>query len=224
MFGFFLITAVCLSPPVAGPVSSLFAPVGQYEGHFGIDYSVPVGTDVLAPADGPVTFAGSVAGMKTITIEPVSNFKVSVSYLSEVLVAAGAIVVRGQVIARSGLPHQIPGVHLSTRIDGAYVDPLLQLGCVGTEISRALRLVTPPQLYPRTRAHRDTRRNFRSDSSRPSARRRNGSLSGRTRSTVVRAGWRSMAEKGSERDRAPPSGCDGRTGYCRRLGLRNRSA
>jgi murein DD-endopeptidase MepM/ murein hydrolase activator NlpD len=107
-----------------------------------------------------VTFAGSVAGMRTVTIEPVPGFKVSVSYLSEIVVETGQTVEWGQIVGRSGSPHGVQGVHLSTRIDGRYVDPEHQLGCRETDITRALRLVTPPAPYPRRSAHRHTRRDL----------------------------------------------------------------
>jgi murein DD-endopeptidase MepM/ murein hydrolase activator NlpD len=149
MFAVLAITAVCLVPPVAGPVVAGYAPVGRYEGHWGVDYGVGVGAPVRAPADGSVTFAGSVAGMLTVTIEPVPGFKTSLSYLSAIQTVAGSRVDRGDVVGRAGSPHGTPGVHFSTRIDGNYVDPLSQLGCRDTDIARALRLVTPPRAYPR---------------------------------------------------------------------------
>jgi murein DD-endopeptidase MepM/ murein hydrolase activator NlpD len=149
MLAAFAIAAVCLSAPVDGPVVAAFAPVGEYGGHWGLDYSVPVGAEVRAPSSGVVTFAGAVAGMRTITIEPVPGFKVSVSYLSQVGVATGQRVRRGEVIGLAGTPHGSPGAHLSTRIDGRYVDPRPLLGCIDTDISRALRLVTPPTGPPR---------------------------------------------------------------------------
>jgi murein DD-endopeptidase MepM/ murein hydrolase activator NlpD len=125
---------------------------------------------VRAPAAGRVTFAGSVAGMRTLTIEPVPGFKVSLSYLDEVLVSVGARVTRGAVVARAGAPHGTPGVHMSTRIDGVYVDPASQLGCQDTDITRALRLVTPPRPYPRRRAYWNPGRDVRPNSRGPSAR------------------------------------------------------
>ena len=73
----FAFSAVCLVAPVDGPVISEYAPVGSYGGHWGIDYAAAVGTSVRAPASGRVTFAGSVAGMRSVTIEPVPGFKVS---------------------------------------------------------------------------------------------------------------------------------------------------
>ena len=153
-----------------------YAPVGQYGGHWGIDFQADVGDPVSAPAFGLVTFAGSVAGTRSVTIEPLNGLKFSVSYLSEIHVAEGERVVRGETIGSSGLAHGIAGVHMSTRVDGIYVDPAFWLGCKSGDISRALRLVTPPQPYPRTRANWNSRRYLRSDSPRPSSRCGNRSL------------------------------------------------
>ena len=89
-------------------------------------------------------------------------------------VASGTMLDRGEVVGRSGSPHGVNGVHLSTRIDGEYVDPESQLGCRDTDITRALRLVTPPGPYARQRAHRDPGRDVRPDPYRPSPRRRDG--------------------------------------------------
>ena len=148
----YAIAAICLMAPVGGPVAAGYAPVGDYAGHWGVDYSAVVGAEVRAPAGGVVTFAGSVAGMRTVTIEPVPGFKVSVSYLSQVQVSRGERVRRGEVVGLAGSPHGSAGVHLSTRIDGEYVDPRALLGCFDTDISRALRLLTPRSGPPRRRS------------------------------------------------------------------------
>lgn len=163
----FAIAAVCLSPPVPGPVVTPYAPVGAYGGHWGVDFASSVGDYVRSPASGSVTFAGSVAGMRTVTVEPVAGFKVSVSYLSRIDVTAGSHVDRGDALGLAGAPHGRPGVHLSTRVDGSYVDPARHMGCHATDITRALRLVTPPRPYPRTRANRNPGRDLRPDSHRP---------------------------------------------------------
>ncbi len=189
------LAAVCLMAPVEGPVVAGYAPIGSYGGHWGVDYSAAVGTPVRAPASGLVTFAGTVAGMMSVTIEPVPGFKVSVSYLSDRSVHSGQQVSRGAVIGSAGNPHGRPGVHLSTRIGGSYVDPQARLGCHSTDISRALRLVTPPSPYPRRRAHRDPRRDLRPDPSGSSPRRGDGSLPGRPRSSLVHACWGALAEE-----------------------------
>jgi len=172
MFVVLAVAAICLSPPVNGPVDAGYSPSGQYAGHWGVDYRTEVGDPVHAPVTGRVTFAGSVAGMNSVTVQPVSGFKVSISYLSEIWVHRGERVRRGEVIGLAGSAHDAGGVHMSTRVDGRYVDPGSQIGCRPTDISRALRLVTPPQPYPRTRANRNPGRNIRPDSRRASTRRR----------------------------------------------------
>lgn len=165
------VAAVCISAPVDGPVTFGYAPIGDYGGHWGVDFSAEPNSPVMAPADGVVTFAGSVAGMRTVTIEATPGLKVSVSYLSAVEVAAGARVIQGQRVGSSGMPHGIAGVHMSVRLAGRYVDPVRFLGCRTTDITRALRLVEPPMPYPRRRANRHPRWDLRPHPHRPPARR-----------------------------------------------------
>lgn len=188
LFSFLLLAAVCIVPPVDGSVVAPFAPVGQYGGHWGVDFASIAGSPVSAPASGVVTFAGSVAGMQSITIEAVPGFKVSMSYLSGILVSSGQRITAGSLVGFSGMAHQTPSLHFSTRIDGHYVDPMGQLGCRNTDISRALRLVTPPQPYPRTRANWNSRRNIRPDSHRPSPRGGDSASRRSPRQSPVRSG------------------------------------
>jgi len=189
------LAAVCLVAPVNGPVVAGYSPVGSYGGYWGLDFSTLVGTPVRAPASGLVTFAGTVAGMMSVTIEPVSGFKVSVSYLSSRSVNSGQHVTRGDMIGTAGSPHGVEGVHLSTRIGGRYVDPKARLVCQATDISRALRLVTPPSPYPRRRAHRHPWGDIRSDPHGSSPRRGDGSPSGWSRSGAVHTGRGAMAKE-----------------------------
>lgn len=170
MLEIFAVAAICLLSPVDGPVIEAYSPSGQYGGHWGVDYQASMGDPVHSPASGIVTFAGSVAGMQTITIQPVTGFKVSVSFLSGIDVAAGDYVPRGLRIGWAGVEDGESGVHLSTRIEGRYVDPGTQMRCRSTEITRALRLVAPPQPYPRRRANRNPRWDLRSHPHRSPAR------------------------------------------------------
>ena len=151
MFAVLAIAAVCLAPPVPGQVIAGFAPEGAYAGHWGVDFAATPGDGVKAPVAGRITFAGSVAGMRTVTIEPVPGYKVSVSYLSDITVGTGEMVERGDLVGHAGSPHGRPGVHMSVRIAAKYVDPMGLFGCTQTDITRALRLVTPPQPDPRRR-------------------------------------------------------------------------
>lgn len=190
----FAIAAVCVMPPVNGSVVAGYSPEGRYAGHWGVDYEAALGEPVTAPVTGQVTFAGSVAGMRSITIQPVPGFKVSVSYLSVVSVSRGDHVAMGEVIGEAGTAHDRRGVHLSTRIDNGYVDPDSQMGCRRTDITRALRLLIPPQPYPRSRAHRNSRRDIRPNPPRPSPRWRDRAPSAGVGQGGIPAGRRALAE------------------------------
>ena len=73
MFVVLAAVAVCLIAPVEGAMTEPFLPSGQYSGHWGVDFEAELGDEVRAPASGTVSFAGSVAGMKSVTIQPVSG-------------------------------------------------------------------------------------------------------------------------------------------------------
>lgn len=126
-----LIVAFCLlTAPVSAPVSNGFAPGERFDGHWGVDLAAPTGTSVSAAADGVVTFAGSVAGMRSVTLDHGRGLRTSVSYLSEITVVIGQRVRVGDPIGRSGTPHGLPGVHLSVRFGESYVDPLPLFECL----------------------------------------------------------------------------------------------
>jgi murein DD-endopeptidase MepM/ murein hydrolase activator NlpD len=114
----------CLfSPPVDGPVVRPFAPVGDYGGHWGIDLAVPEGTPVRPIAPGVVTFAGTVAGRASVTVDHGGAVRSSYSYLSSLLTTAGQRVDRATVVGATGVDRGIPALHLSVRVGGIYVDP-----------------------------------------------------------------------------------------------------
>lgn len=152
-----LVALACLFPPVPGAVVRGFAPQGQYGGHWGIDLAAKEGSDVRSPLSGAVSFAGSVAGMTTITVVS-GDLKVSVSYLAAVAPSRGERVEQGDVIGTSGRAHGVAAVHLSVRVDGEYVDPSPFLACRWGPISNALRLVP----YPGAGANRTSRWDLRS--------------------------------------------------------------
>jgi murein DD-endopeptidase MepM/ murein hydrolase activator NlpD len=124
--------------PVDGPVLRPFEPPeGPFgAGHRGIDIGAPVGTPVTAPADGVVAFAGTVAGALFVSVDHADGVRTTYSWLSSVDLRTGDAVVRGQVLARTGLGH--PGVdpshlHFGARYAGAYLDPMLLLERGGVE-------------------------------------------------------------------------------------------
>lgn len=126
-----LLTALCvLIFPVHGNITAGFAPgIDGYSGHWGVDIDAPHGTAVLAPTDGEVTFAGSVAGMQTVTVRFGADMRVSVSFLSAVSVDRGDVVVSGDRIGTSGSAHGTASVHVSVRRGSRYVDPGPLLTC-----------------------------------------------------------------------------------------------
>ena len=125
-----LLVVLCLSfPPIDGPVVTGFEPSSGFSGHWGVDIAAPIGSDVIAPGPGVVTFAGRVAGMKSVTIRMEDGLRVSVSHLSSIRVAAGQRVNGGTVLGASGLAHGEPALHVSTRIGDTYVDPITYLRC-----------------------------------------------------------------------------------------------
>lgn len=119
--------------PVRGPVIRAYEPPpNPYSaGHRGIDIAAPFGTPIRAPADGTVSFAGTVAGSLFISIDHAGGIRTSYSWVSSVGVKKGQAVHAGEVVGATGQGH--PGsdrthLHFSARLDGVYIDPMLLLG------------------------------------------------------------------------------------------------
>jgi len=92
---------------------------GTWDNTYAIDIALPVGTDVLAMADGIVKYVDNDpagAGGKELAIEhtgPTGKKFVTVYlHLSEILVAQGSSVTQGQVVAKSGDTGNVTGPHL----------------------------------------------------------------------------------------------------------------
>ncbi|MGH2540974.1 MAG: murein hydrolase activator EnvC family protein [Actinomycetota bacterium] len=129
--------------PVTGPVIRGFdPPASPYgSGHRGIDIAAPVGSEVVAPADGVVAFAGPVGGHLFLTIDHGGGLESTYSWLSALSVRRGDAVVGGQPVALTGPGHAggpIPSLHLGVRLDDAYVDPLDYLTAL--DVSALIRL------------------------------------------------------------------------------------
>ena len=88
-----------MDPPVAGAVVRPFAPIGLYDGHWGLDYGVRSGTTVVASDGGVVAFAGVVVGNRTVTVAHGGGVKSSYSYLSRIDTGLGDHLRRGDSIA-----------------------------------------------------------------------------------------------------------------------------
>src|SRR5690242_8000073 len=110
--------------PVHGPVLETFAfdhahpyAAGQ---HRGIAVGAEDGADVLAPAGGTVSFAGTVPDNgRTLTIETSDGLAVTLTHLGGFRVARGAAVHEGDVVGTVGAASDggfgVPFVHLGIR-------------------------------------------------------------------------------------------------------------
>jgi murein DD-endopeptidase MepM/ murein hydrolase activator NlpD len=142
------LVASCLMV-LPGPVIEPFAPVGLYGGHWGVDVDVAEGEVVVAPLDGTVSFAGEVAGVRSVTVRS-GQYRVSLSYLASVDIGVGAVVRRGDPLGTAGHAHGHAGLHLGLRHGDRYVDPVLFSRC-GSGMRGTLRLLAPmlPTLPPK---------------------------------------------------------------------------
>lgn len=115
-------------------VSSHFNPArrhpvtGKIRPHKGVDFAMPVGTPIIAPADGiveKVAYQANGAG-RYIMIRHGREYQTVYMHLSRSLVKAGQSVKRGQRIALSGNTGRSTGAHLhyEFHINGRPVNPL----------------------------------------------------------------------------------------------------
>jgi murein DD-endopeptidase MepM/ murein hydrolase activator NlpD len=103
--------------------------------HTGVDYAVPVGTDVHAVADGKITAANWGQAYGTQLVQVVNGGWFIYAHLSATLVKAGDLVTAGQVIAKSGNTGNSTGPHLHAELRnnikwsaGTDLDPYLLIG------------------------------------------------------------------------------------------------
>jgi murein DD-endopeptidase MepM/ murein hydrolase activator NlpD len=80
--------------------------------HTGVDFAVPVGTNVVAVADGKIENASWGQSYGTQLVQKVDGGWVIYAHLSNALVKAGDVVKRGQHIAESGNSGNSSGAHL----------------------------------------------------------------------------------------------------------------
>ena len=115
--------------PVVGPVVVPFDPPDSPygAGHRGIDIAAAMGTEVVAPADGVVTFAGPVGGRLFVTIDHGGGVRSTASFLTSVTVRRDDLVTAGEPVGTTGGGHAgspTPVLHFSVRRDDVYEDPL----------------------------------------------------------------------------------------------------
>jgi len=125
--------------PVDGPVLRPFSfdHAHPYAGgqHRGVDLGAPGGTQVLAPAGGIVSFAGTVpTGGKTVSIETPLGYTATLVHLGSIGVKRGAPVGEGSVVGTVGPsgvteltePYVYFGLRTTSDQQG-YVDPMVFL-------------------------------------------------------------------------------------------------
>lgn len=118
--------------PVSGRITSGFGEIrlvdssGGTRPHMGMDIASPIGTPILAPADGVVSFTGwELTYGRLICIDHGHGFLTRYGHLREVLVKTGAKVKRGQVIGKVGVTGKTNGPHLHyvVCLQGSAVNP-----------------------------------------------------------------------------------------------------
>lgn len=129
--------------PIDGEIVRPYAPIGRYAGHWGIDIAAAEGSAVGAADGGTVSFAGEVAGVKSVTVDHGGGLRTSYSYLSEIGVRRGQWVAERATVGYSGLDHELTALHFSVRVGDVYQDPQRWLGCLSVP-HPALSLVPVP--------------------------------------------------------------------------------
>ncbi|MDX1805069.1 MAG: M23 family metallopeptidase [Alcanivorax sp.] len=110
--------------PLVGPVTGVYGSQRVYNGkpgrpHFGVDVAQPVGTLVVAPADGRVTLVqpDNFYSGGTLIIDHGYGVSSTMIHLSKVLVKVGQKVLQGQAVARVGQSGRATGPHLDWRLN-----------------------------------------------------------------------------------------------------------
>ena len=128
--------------PAKGEISGVYGSQRILNGeakrpHFGVDIAAPVGTPVVAPADGVVTlvhpdmfYSGG-----TLIIDHGLQFSSSFLHLSRILVKEGDRVKQGDLIAEIGATGRVTGAHLDWRMNlrAARIDPQLLVAPMAPE-------------------------------------------------------------------------------------------
>lgn len=127
-------------PPVEAPVVDGFRPpeTRYGPGNRGLEYGTEPGAAVAAVADGVVTFAGTVAGTRHVTVRHADGVRTTYSFLARVDVVGGQSVRQGQVLGTT-----TARLHLGARRGDAYFDPASLFGAGPADV-RLVPFDEPP--------------------------------------------------------------------------------
>ncbi len=116
--------------PVTGPILARFGTLGNGRRSNGINIAAPLGTPVLAAADGVVAYVGALGSYGgLVLLRHGDGWITAYGNAEELLVTRGQAVKRGQPIARAGETGMAnaPQVHFEIRSKRVPVDPLRYL-------------------------------------------------------------------------------------------------
>ena len=122
--------------PLVGPITGVYGSQRVYNGipkspHYGLDYAAPKGTLVVAPGSGTVRMAHRDLFYSggTLIIDHGHGLSSTFLHLSDILVAVGTRVKRGEAIAKVGSTGRATGPHLDWRMNWhkQRIDPALVL-------------------------------------------------------------------------------------------------
>jgi len=127
--------------PTKGPLTGVYGSQRILNGeprqpHYGIDVAAPIGSAVVAPASGLVTYAENMffAG-GTLVVDHGHNVSSSFLHLEKILVQVGDYVQQGEKIALVGATGRVTGAHLDWRMNwhDQRIDPTLLMVGVPNE-------------------------------------------------------------------------------------------
>jgi murein DD-endopeptidase MepM/ murein hydrolase activator NlpD len=117
--------------PVKGPITGVYGSQRILNGeprqpHYGIDVAAPIGTTVMAPSAGVVTYAGDMYfSGGTLVLDHGHHLSSSFLHLDKILVRVGDQITQGEKIALVGASGRVTGAHLDWRMNwhGQRIDP-----------------------------------------------------------------------------------------------------
>jgi murein DD-endopeptidase MepM/ murein hydrolase activator NlpD len=139
-----------MGSPIAGKTPSTpYKKLGKWWSkgyHTGVDYAVPIGTDVLAVADGVIDPATWGKSYGVQLVQKLDGGWFIYAHLSKALVKPGDKVVAGQVIAKSGNTGNSTGPHLHVELrskshwsSGTDLDPAALIGTKPASIAKKVK-------------------------------------------------------------------------------------